>query len=63
MEVGGSYRLIPRHISRNQELQVLGDQWLYTIRVLLLVALQGKGVISGGSNMILCKRSHIIVRN
>lgn len=49
---GGSYRLTPIHTSRNQELKVLGDQWLYTSRVLLLVALKGKGVISGGSHMM-----------
>lgn len=59
---GGSYRLTLRHTGRNQELQVLGNQWLYTSRVLLLVAPQGKGVISGGPYMILFKRGHIIVR-
>ena len=26
---GGSYRLTPRYTSRNQELQVLEDLWLY----------------------------------
>lgn len=42
-----SYKLIPRHTSRNKKLQVLGDQWLYTTSVFCLWSYNVKGSFLG----------------
>lgn len=61
---GGSFRLTPRQASRNQDAKSLGVSGYIQPGLLLLVALQGQGVVSGGSYMTLFKRgTYIIVRN